>query len=169
MTTITQPLRDEHKELYPEVETLRQAAEAIREDLSPSGRKLIEHAYEFLKHHLLPHAQAEEAALYPVVQKVMRASHATATMSRDHLEVERLTDELGRLLGRVEGNTLTAAQVEAFRRVLYGLYTLVKLHFAKEEEVYLPLLDARLKPAEAQAMFANMERAAQEAKAKLHA
>jgi len=30
--------------------------------------------------------------------------------------------------------------------VLYGLYAIVKLHFAKEEEVYLPILDQRLTP-----------------------
>jgi hypothetical protein len=40
--------------------------------------------------------------------------------------------------------------------VLYGLHHLVKVHFAKEEEVYLPILDERLSPAEAEAMFAAM-------------
>jgi iron-sulfur cluster repair protein YtfE (RIC family) len=42
------------------------------------------------------------------------------------------------------------------RRVLYGLHHLVKVHFAKEEEVYLPILDERLSQAEADAMFAAM-------------
>ena len=49
--------------------------------------------------------------------------------------------------------------------MLYGLYTLVKVHFAKEEEIYLPLLDARLTPDEANRMFEAMEEAAGEAKA----
>jgi hypothetical protein len=47
---------------------------------------------------------------------------------------------------------------------LYGLYALVKVHFAKEEEVYLPLLDARLTTGEAHAMFEAMEAAAKAAK-----
>jgi len=47
---------------------------------------------------------------------------------------------------------------------LYGLYTLVKVHFAKEEEVYLPILDARLGPEAAREMFEAMEAAAHEAK-----
>ena len=59
---------------------------------------------------------------------------------------------------------LALAQANALRRVLYGLYALVKVHFAKEEEVYLPLLDARLTPGEAHAMFEAMEAAAKEAK-----
>jgi hypothetical protein len=50
------------------------------------------------------------------------------------------------------------------RRVLYGLYALVAVHFAKEEEVYLPLLDARLTTEEVAALFRDMETAAGEAK-----
>jgi len=48
--------------------------------------------------------------------------------------------------------------------VLYGLYALVKVHFAKEEEVYLSILDARLTPEEAHRMFEAMEEAARGAK-----
>jgi iron-sulfur cluster repair protein YtfE (RIC family) len=53
--------------------------------------------------------------------------------------------------------------------VLFGVYGLVKIHFAKEEEVYLPILDQRLTPEAAQAMFARMEAAAHEAKQTVHA
>ena len=51
---------------------------------------------------------------------------------------------------------------EALRRVLYGLSAIITVHFAKEEEIYLPILDARLAPEEAHRMF--LERVAQEAK-----
>jgi hemerythrin-like domain-containing protein len=44
--------------------------------------------------------------------------------------------------------------------LLYGLYTLVRVHFTKEEEVYLPLLDRSLSDDEAKAMFESMEAAA---------
>ncbi len=169
MTTITQPLRDEHKELLPEVETLRTAGDGIHETLSAEGRRMIDRAYDFLAHHLLPHAQAEEKALYPVVGRVMGAVEATRTMSRDHVEVHRLTEELGALRSQIRGLALTSEQVSELRQVLYGLYTLVKVHFAKEEEVYLPLLDARLTPDEAHEMFEAMEAAAHEAKERLHA
>ena len=94
MTTLTQPLKDEHKELYPHIESLKLAGISVHGTLSQASLDLIDEAYEFLSTHLLPHAQAEEAALYPVVQKVMGSPYATATMSRDHVEVERLTREL---------------------------------------------------------------------------
>ena len=152
------------KELYPQVELLRLAADAVYESLTSQAHDRIEEAYNFLTRQLLPHAQAEEKALYPMVQKVMGAEQATATMSRDHVEIARLTEELGTLRVHKSQLTITSIQAMALRRVLYGLYALVKLHFAKEEEIYLPLLDAKLTADEAHAMFEKMEAAYNEAK-----
>jgi iron-sulfur cluster repair protein YtfE (RIC family) len=167
MATITQPLRDEHKELVPHIETLRMVADSIGTAPEESVRKGVEEAYTFLTHHLIPHAQAEERALYPVVGRLMGASEATATMSRDHVEVGRLTGELASLQSQLVGTSVSEPQVKALRRVLYGLYALVKVHFAKEEEIYLPILDARLTPEEAHQMFEAMEMAAKEAKSRV--
>jgi iron-sulfur cluster repair protein YtfE (RIC family) len=169
MTTLTQPLRDEHKELFPHIESLKLAGMAVHATLSQPSLDLIDEAYAFLATHLLPHAHAEEAALYPVVQKVMGTPYGTATMSRDHVEVEALTQELALLRSQVSATEIGVKQANELKRVLYGLYTLVKVHFAKEEEVYLPLLDANLTPEEARNMFEAMEAAAGEAKAHLHA
>ena len=167
MATLTQPLREEHKELLPHIEAIRQAADAIGNVPLPELRPQLDGVYDFLAHHLLPHAQAEEATLYPVVGKVMGAPEATGTMSRDHVEVGRLIDELGLIRSNTSGSTLTVAQIRDLRRVLYGLYTLVKVHFAKEEEVYLPILDVRLTPDEARRLFEDMEQAAHQAKNEL--
>lgn len=164
MTTLTQPLRDEHQELLPHVETLRFARDAVGGTFTQSGRTLVDEAYSFLAHHLLPHAHAEEVALYPAVQKVMGSPHGTATMSRDHVEVDRLTRELALVRMQILGVEITARQANELRRLLYGIYALVKLHFAKEEEVYLPLLDEKLTAKQAKAMFKEMETAASEAK-----
>jgi iron-sulfur cluster repair protein YtfE (RIC family) len=88
-------------------------------------------------------------------------------MSRDHIEVDRLTQELGSLRVHRSQLSITFEQARALRRVLYGLYALVKVHFAKEEEIYLPLLDSKLTADEAHAMFEAMEAAAHEAKSHL--
>lgn len=167
MTSLTQPLKDEHNELYPQVEALRLAGDAINTSLTSSAYTKIEESYNFLTRQLLLHAQAEEKALYPMVQKVMGSEQATATMSRDHVEVARLTDELGTLRVHKSQLTITSIQAMALRRVLYGLYTLLKLHFAKEEEIYLPLLNSKLTTDEAHAMFEKMEAAYNEAKGHL--
>ncbi len=167
MANLTQPLREEHKELLPHIEAIRTTADTIGEVPLSELRPQIDEVYDFLAYHLLPHAQAEEAALYPVVGKVMGAPEATGTMSRDHVEVDRLIDELGLIRSGVSGSTLTVSQIKDLRRVLYGLYTLVRVHFAKEEEVYLPILDARLTSDEARRLFETMEEAAHKAKSAL--
>jgi hypothetical protein len=103
-------------------------------------------------------------ALYPAVQKVLGSPDATRTMTRDHVEVGRYIEELAQLQ-----YDLAPRNFKALQRVLYGLYALVKVHFAKEEEVYLPILEERLSPEEAKAMFETMENAASRAKHAVHA
>jgi len=41
----------------------------------------------------LPHARAEDEVLYPVVEEILGATGATATMSRDHVEIARRRPE----------------------------------------------------------------------------
>lgn len=164
MNTLTQPLRDEHKELIPHIEQILEVADSIPDASQEQIRQGVKEVYEFLAYHLIPHAQAEEAALYPTVQKVLGSPEATRTMSRDHVEVVRYVEELGELQ-----SNLPAQDFKALQRVLYGLYALVKVHFAKEEEVYLPILDERLSPEDAREMFEAMEEAAGHAKQAVHA
>src|SRR5512143_3408304 len=168
MNTLTQPLREEHKELLPHIERILQVAEKIGEAPVDEIRGGVEEVYNFLAFSLKPHAEAEEAALYPVVQKVLGSPDSTKTMSRDHVEVGRYIEELAALRNGLAGKELAAVQVKALRRVLYGVYALVHVHFAKEEEVYLPILDQRLTPQSALEMFEAMEAAAHEAKHAAH-
>jgi iron-sulfur cluster repair protein YtfE (RIC family) len=128
----------------------------------------VEEIYDFLAYHLKPHAEAEDAALYPVVQKVLGSPNATRTMSRDHVEVGRYIEELASLKDNLSNGTLTSEQTRSLRRVLYGVYALLKVHFAKEEEVYLPILDQSLTPEAAREMFEAMENAAHKAKDAVH-
>lgn len=93
--------------------------------------------------------------MYPAVERVMRAPGATATMTRDHVEVVALTEELQRLRDDLPGGFTPARRRDA-RRLLYGLYAMIRLHFAKEEEIYLPLLDTGLTAAQAEELFTAM-------------
>lgn len=156
---LTQPFQDEHFRFLPYIEALRAAADAVGEAPVERLRVAIEGAYAFLAHDLMPHAYAEDTVLYPFVARVLGSPAATATMTRDHAEVGRLIQELAPLREYLTEGTPTRAQEKDLRRILYGLYALVKAHFAKEEQVYLPLLEARLTPEEADTLFAEMERA----------
>jgi iron-sulfur cluster repair protein YtfE (RIC family) len=159
MKTLTQPLRDEHKELVPHIERILEVANSLPEASLEQIRDGVGEVYEFLAYHLIPHAQAEDAALYPTVQKVLGSPDATRTMSRDHVEVGRYIEELAAL--RLD---ISPRNFKSLQRVLYGLYALVKVHFAKEEEVYLPILEERLSLEEVNEMFETMEAAAGQAK-----
>lgn len=153
----TQPLRDEHSELSPHIAALAAAGDAVARDDLDDLRAKVDASYAFLTTQLIPHAGAEDRALYPVVQRVVGAPEATATMSRDHVEVDRLTAQLGELRERLAAaDDVEGDLADGLRRVLYGLHALVSVHFAKEEEVYLPMLEARLTDAEADEMFAAM-------------
>jgi iron-sulfur cluster repair protein YtfE (RIC family) len=156
MSSVMQPLRDEHRELLPSIEAMRTAAEAaVRGE--PGARTQAEKALAFLDDHLHPHATAEEVVLYPEVAKALGAPEATKTMSRDHTAVAELREELRALL--VKGDDTVG-----IARVLFGLYTLVGVHFAKEEEVYVPILERTFNAGQAKAMYERLEAAAGEAR-----
>lgn len=146
----TQPIRDEHAGLFPHIEALRDLGDAA---LGSGGdlESELKRSLEFLQDHLLIHAGAEERVLYPQVAELLGTPKATATMSRDHAEVERLTAQLAAAL---PSDRATIA------RLAYGLHAVVSLHFAKEEEVYLELMDASMSAEVVAEMYRRMEDAA---------
>jgi hemerythrin-like domain-containing protein len=155
---VTQRLREEHAHLAPHIDALRLAGDGVGRLEPEALRRVVEQSYDFLAHHLIPHAEAEERGLYPAVQRAVGVAEITATMTRDHVEVRTLTDELGRYREELAHDApLEPSLANGLRRVLYGLHHLVKVHFAKEEEVYLPILEQNLSEADAEVMFAAME------------
>jgi iron-sulfur cluster repair protein YtfE (RIC family) len=138
----TQPLRDEHRALLPELGALRVAADAVG---SPVAGEQLDRAWRLLHRHLLPHMAAEEATLYPTIDRLV-GNDATATMRRDHDEIRKRIGALDALRSSDEPDS--GAQGE-LRAVLYGLDAIVRLHLAKEEELYYPLLDTQLSGDEA--------------------
>jgi hemerythrin-like domain-containing protein len=130
--SITDELHTEHQQLMVGVETLRHAGDLIGTVALPAEQEAGERALRFLHDHLIPHARGEEEVLYPMVGMVLESPRSTLTMVRDHSEVAALTEQLERALEEHDQPMM--------RRLLYGLYHVIKLHFAKEEEIYLPLL-----------------------------
>jgi iron-sulfur cluster repair protein YtfE (RIC family) len=140
---LTDPLRRRHRELVMRVDELRAAA-AGAGDLDRNAVLVrVSRAIAFLDEGLLPHARVEEESLYPLVERTLGSPGCTATMRRDHVEILRMAEALRFLEARLRNNP-TRDTIEAVRRLLYGLHAVVMLHFAKEEELYLPLLDREL-------------------------
>jgi iron-sulfur cluster repair protein YtfE (RIC family) len=158
---VTEPLREEHKELLPHIAAMETAGDAIGTAPREAQVEQVHASYEFLTKQLIPHAIAEDKVLYVEVNRLIGSNgstDATDTMVRDHTEVGTLTERLGTLGGRLEKGKLSTAEEQDLRQVLYTLNGVVGLHFAKEEEVYLPLLDRELTAEQAQQMFEEMEK-----------
>ncbi len=141
MSSPAQDVRDEHRELLSHVSSIRDAGDAVGRDSVDELREDLDEALDFLTRRLIPHAELEERELYPAVARAMGASEATRTMSLDHLEVARLTERLRMLRTKLGGREVGSEEARELRRALYGLYAIVTTHFAKEEEVYLPILE----------------------------
>jgi hemerythrin-like domain-containing protein len=155
---ITQPLREDHRELLKDVELLRVTADSLSEEnLTAASMSGIETCIDFLIKTVIPHSLAEDRAIYPVLQKIMGSSHATESMSHDHMVISNLTRELCYVRGKITGLLATMDQILGLRRVLYGLHILIKTHIDKEEEHYIPLLEENLQPEEFTYMMESLQ------------
>ena len=152
----TEPLRAEHRDLLPRLLALDAAADDAPGWDRAAAVAGIGGIVEFLRGHLVPHAAAEEAALYPAVEEAMRAPGATATMRADHVEIVARIDRLADTAAEIDRRWPDASLVREVARQLVGLSAILQLHFRKEEEVLLPVLDASLDADGAAALFARM-------------
>jgi len=125
-------LRIEHDAVLPAIEQIRSVADA----LSTHDTDLVQ-AHTLLNRlegELLPHERHDEELLVPLVDRALGGRDATAGMSRTHAEIEHQVGRLRRLLTGLNNETVQPEDVVELRRLLYGLYGVLRLHNAQEEE-----------------------------------
>ncbi|MBI2170091.1 MAG: hemerythrin domain-containing protein [Actinobacteria bacterium] len=155
-TTVTEPLRLEHAGLRAHLDALDDLA--IRVIQSPAAEVVpeITDAVEFLARHVVPHALAEEAVLYPAVDDVAGSPMATATMRGEHVEILERIDAL-RLWTAGLGDAGTYEERRGHLSAqLHGLAAILRLHLEIEESILFPLLDAGLTPEQGAKLVADM-------------
>jgi uncharacterized protein (DUF2249 family)/iron-sulfur cluster repair protein YtfE (RIC family) len=138
MSTLTEAVRKHHQSLAKTLEA--HARGAGRNEVQIEREAFV----AFLKGDLMPHARSEERHLYPLVDELVRNhGSATATMMVDH---EFIADYVSRI-EQTASELATTLDVERCQRLRQSLHDLalqlnaiVKLHLAKEERVYLPLI-----------------------------
>ena len=69
-----------------------------------------------------------------MVDRALGGTDATAALSRTHAEIEHQVSRLKRLLQTLDPNPAEPEDVIELRRLLYGLYAVLRLHNAQEEE-----------------------------------
>jgi hypothetical protein len=134
--SIARRLRVEHEASLAVVEEIRVVADRLSPedgDLAPVRRLL-----DRLRTDLLTHERADEEQLVPLVGRALGAT-ATYALTRTHAEIEHQVARLARLLEDVPGRAQPEDLVE-LRRLLYGLYGVLRLHNAQEDETAFSLL-----------------------------
>jgi heavy metal translocating P-type ATPase len=125
-------LRAEHDAVLPLIEKIRSSAD----ELSTQGCDLapVRGLLDRLESELLPHERADEELLVPLVDRALGGTDATAAMSRTHAEIEHQVRKLRRLLVGLDNDDTHPEDIVELRRLLYGLYAVLRLHNAQEEE-----------------------------------
>jgi iron-sulfur cluster repair protein YtfE (RIC family) len=134
---VARRLYAEHQAIRPVVEQVQTVADSLTSvdcDLQPLRRLL-----ERLDTELLPHERAEESDLLPIMAKAIGGADPTGALSRTHAEIEHQVARLRHLLEDLSGDVEPEDLIE-FRRLLYGLYAILRLHNAQEEEGAFSLL-----------------------------
>ena len=130
----------EHDDLQDVLDSVRAAADRLSDSPGPDALAAVEETHRLLTERLLPHEYAEEHELYPALAPTLGGVEATATMSRAHTEIERLSRRVAThlQLAHADGG-LAPEQLDDLRSCLYGLNTVLRLHFTQEEENYFSL------------------------------
>lgn len=133
----TAAFRGEHKEVLEHLGHVQEWTGKLSAQ-DPTGRKrTASKVVSFFEQHIKPHAEWEERALYPVVDRLAGGGRNafTATMRYEHRVVGRWIAEL-----RAESDK-PAVDAAKFTRRTDNLLGLLWAHFEEEEEVLLPLID----------------------------
>ena len=154
MSLLTEQLNEEHAKLQPHVDELRIVADYAPQIPPSALRSRVRREYEFLLREFIPHMDAEQETLHPVMERLLRDRHPRSPLAHTHQEIRGLIDALG-ALSEPGGVVGTAWQLET-RRALYQLFSLLKIHLA-EEELFTPILEGELSEAEDVELAAKLE------------
>jgi heavy metal translocating P-type ATPase len=136
VTDVAERFREEHRDFVPELQRIRSVADRL-DVLSPEEvRRELEAIRWFIVDRLPQHEEEEEAAVYPVVARLMGGEDPMASMARAHIEIAHLARVFRSLLDDLPPGGPGPDDLMDLRRVLYGLHAILRLHFAQEEEAY---------------------------------
>jgi heavy metal translocating P-type ATPase len=135
-TDVAERFRAEHREFAPELVRVRWVADRLGQLPPDEVRRELEAVHGFVVERLPQHEEEEEAAVYPVVARLMGGEDPMSSMARAHIEISHLARVFRQLLHDLPEEGPTPDDLVDLRRVLYGLHAILRLHFAQEEEAY---------------------------------
>ena len=154
-TALARRFQGEHTAIRAGTEELRAAADALGALPPAAAMERVRAAHRILVEEIGPHEQAEQAELYPAVDRLLGGGSGTATMSRAHAEIAHQIRRLGQLLADIGTAPPDEVDIADLRSLLYGLHAILRLHTAQEDESYLSLGEPEPEPAPAPAPAAR--------------
>ncbi len=145
----------------PHVNALPVLAEMIDGPDRDAFAKSFEQECSFIVGQLVPHMEAIESTLYGELELLMEGRHSMQPMRQEHQQLRRLFGSLCRYRAEIAAGEFDDAQAIGLRRVLYRLYTLLKVHLA-EEQLYLDVVDRTLSDADKDALARGVDHASAE-------
>lgn len=142
---LSDAIRAHHRSLAETLNTYASDVEAGVADLDATNLSaLFNGLTDFLSGELLPHARGEDQTLYPALDPIIREHGSpTATMRVDHefiAEYARQIDETIRAV-RSASERDRGQLTQRLARLVAQLQAIFAMHLAKEERVYLPLVE----------------------------
>jgi heavy metal translocating P-type ATPase len=141
---LTRRFQAEHQVIRTDIDRVRAAADNL-DRLDPAHALAeVRQVHRLLTEEVQPHEQAEEEILYPALDHFLGGTDPTGPMSRAHVEITHQIRRLGQLLDDVGPDGPDSEDLGELRRLLYGLYAVLRLHTTQEDESYLSLADDTL-------------------------
>ena len=126
---------------FPHVNRMPAVADAVLTATADVAARAWATLIAFLNGTLVPHIVAAEHTLYPELERMLQNLHSMAPMRREHAEVRRLVAGAAEAhRPEVDASRLTLGRTLALRRVMFHLYSLLKIHLA-EEEAYMRIVE----------------------------
>ncbi len=134
---LTARFQREHEAVRAHIEAVGAAATALSTLRGRPALRRLKEVRRLLVDEIQPHEEAEEAVLYPALDRILGGHDATAPMSLAHTEILRQIRRLGLLLDSIGPNGPDAIEIAELRDLLFGLHAVLELHTAQEDHSYL--------------------------------
>lgn len=138
--TLPQVAHEHHERILAHVDRMPELADILLTASSEDIQARVVATHEFLAGTLLPHIEAAERSVYPELERMFQNRHSMRPMRNEHDEIRKLIGDYGKLSAELRQGRVTLGRSLALRRVIFGLYALIKVHLA-EEEAYLRIID----------------------------
>ena len=134
-------LHGAHQDLEGVLGSIRSTAERLS-TLAPTEAILaLQEVEKLLRERLLAHEEEDDRLLYPRIERALGGDDPIPSMHHAHRAIQQLGRTMHGMVNDLPPEGPGPAAIDEFRRLLYGLEAISRLHFAQEDELYHTLAD----------------------------